>query len=107
MLDSVGSVAVESVADKVNYLLCEHARARNMNTGPRLSPGYGKWRLREQKVIFSLLPGERIGIRLNEQCMMRPVKSLSFCLGIGRALPPREKINPCRYCGMKDCPYHR
>jgi|GEM_PF-4616954 len=39
----------------------ERACRLGIKTGPRLSPGYGKWELAEQRVLFALLPGERIG----------------------------------------------
>jgi len=102
MLDSVGSAAVESLVDHVNYHICHRARKTGMIVGPRLSPGYGKWGLQDQKVLFSLLPAENIGVRLNEQCMMIPRKSVSFCVGMGREIKVKK---PCRYCGLEDCPY--
>lgn len=107
MLDSVGSVVAENAADQTNHLLCLRAKAKGLGTGPRLSPGYGKWRLLDQKVLFSILPAEKIGMKLNEQCMMTPRKSVSFCLGIGKSMKSRIKANPCRYCGMESCQYRK
>lgn len=107
MLDSVGSVAVDSVADYVNHFICQKARDLDIRVGPRLSPGYGRWDLREQRAIFALLPGEKIGVRLNENCMMIPRKSVSFCVGIGKGLESGRGIDPCRYCGMEGCQYRR
>ncbi len=107
ILDSVGSVAVENVADQLNHFLCQQASNNGLNPGPRLSPGYGNWNLTDQKVLFKLVPGERIGIKLNEQCMMLPLKSISFCLGMGKTMRYQNGINPCRHCGMKICQYRR
>jgi hypothetical protein len=107
MLDSVGSVAVDSVADYVNHFICQRAKDLDIRIGPRLSPGYGKWDLREQRVIFALLPGEKIGVSLNENCMMIPRKSVSFCVGMGKGLESGKGIDPCRYCGMDGCKYRR
>ena len=107
MLDSVGSVAVESVADQINYLFCHRASLRGINKGPRLSPGYGKWALSDQRVLFRLLPGEEIGIRLNDQCMMIPRKSVSFCLGMGRTIGDSWEASPCRHCVMEGCQYRK
>ena len=107
LLDSVGSVAVESVADYVNFLICQEADRLATKAGPRLSPGYGKWELADQRVLFSLLPGEKIGVGLNEDCMMVPRKSISFCVGMGKGLGGERVINPCRYCGVEGCKYRR
>lgn len=107
MLDSVGSAAVDSVADYVNHFICQRAEDLDIRVGPRLSPGYGKWDLREQRALFALLPGEKIGVRLNENCMMIPRKSVSFCVAMGQGLGSGRGIDPCRYCGMEGCQYRR
>ena len=107
MLDTVGSEAVEGVANHVNYLFCQMANGPGLSTGPRLSPGYGKWDLTDQKSIFALLPGQDIGVHLTEQCMMIPRKSISFCVGIGKALGHPVITTPCRHCNMEACSYRR
>lgn len=107
MLDSVGSVAVESVGDYVNSVICQMANRLGISVGPRLSPGYGKWNLAEQRVLFSLLPGERIGVTLNEDFVMVPRKSISFSIGMGKGLGSDRAINPCQHCGMEGCKYRR
>ncbi len=106
ILDSAGSVAADGVANQVNQFICQKALNSGMKVGPRLSPGYGKWPLADQRVIFELLPGERIEVYLNEQCMMIPRKSVSFCIGLG-TLESFGEINPCRYCDMVDCQYRK
>jgi len=105
MLDCVGSVAADSVADYVNYLVCQRAKALGIGVGRRTSPGYGKWDIREQKVLFTLLSGESIGVRLNESCMMIPRKSVSFAAGVGKGILSERGFRPCRYCNMVDCQY--
>ena len=107
ILDSVGSVAVQNVTDYVNFLMCQRANTLDIRVGPRLSPGYGKWSLSEQRVLFSLLPGERIGVTLNENFMMVPRKSISFGVGMGEGLSSERIDNPCRHCGMEGCKYRR
>jgi len=107
MLDSIGSVAVESVADHANRRICQGAAQRGMKAGPRLSPGYGAWPLEDQRVIFAMVPAERIGVHLNEQGIMIPMKSISFCLGMGRNLKAPEGLHPCQYCNLKNCQYRK
>ncbi|MFC1864345.1 vitamin B12 dependent-methionine synthase activation domain-containing protein [Chloroflexota bacterium] len=103
LLDSIGSAAVEALADEINYLICCREKGAGNKVGPRTSPGYGKWNLTEQKMLFSLLPAQQIKVQLNQQCMMIPRKSCSFCLGIGGGLEYR--FNPCRRCGKENCNY--
>jgi len=107
MLDSIGSVASESVADHVNYLICQRANLLGVRVGHRLSPGYGKWELQDQRVLFSILPSEKIGVQLSEHCTMIPQKSISFCVGAGKGIDRERKINPCRHCSMESCQYRR
>ena len=106
MLDSVGTVAVENVASQVQDVICEKASNLDMQVGIRLSPGE-RWDLGQQRAIFSLLPAERIGVRLTSHCMMIPQKSLSFCVGIGRELPLETKAHNCQRCSLKSCRYRR
>ena len=101
ILDAAGSTAVEAVADEVNLLICKEQKGKGRQVAARSSPGYGKWNLEEQKLFFSLLPAYEINVKLNEQCMMLPRKSCSFCLAIGDKLA--IVLNPCRRCGKKDC----
>ena len=106
LLDRAGSLAVESVANGLNYHLCQWASRRGLNMGPRLSPGYGQWNVVEQRLLFRILPGGKIGVHLNEQCMMMPVKSISFCVGIGSGVSRYiGTTEPCHYCTMDNCQY--
>jgi hypothetical protein len=110
-LDTFGSIAVDMVAYKVKELIQDDALARDYQTmtceycigndcpaykdcgGVIIhwwSPGYGDWNTREQKKLFTLVDGSRIGIHLNETGMMTPRKSYSCALPIGsqREKPP-------------------
>ncbi|MEW6071496.1 MAG: vitamin B12 dependent-methionine synthase activation domain-containing protein [Planctomycetota bacterium] len=105
MLDAIGSAAAEEAADASNHALCAEALAEGRRPDRRGSPGYGKWKLVEQRWIFSLLDPAAIGVSLTERCMMIPAKSVSFGLpltgGERHASPDRR----CVRCGMTDCAY--
>ncbi len=75
ILDAIGSEAVEQVARQV---LCEKAREIDLWPSKRFSPGYKSWNIEEQRYIFRMIPGEDIGVTLNESLMMIPRKSVSF-----------------------------
>ncbi len=105
MLDSVGTVAVESLADHVNDIICQQVLAEGLSLTHRISPGYGDWALEEQKTVFALLPGDRIDVTLTGTCMMQPRKSVSFITGIGEGFGIKRSGGRCRQCDMVDCPY--
>src|SRR3989454_7943725 len=65
MLDSVGSGAVESLAEYVNDVLCQEGIARGLKVTNRISPGYGAWDVAQQRELFRLCPGDSIGVGLN------------------------------------------
>ncbi|MCK4427700.1 MAG: hypothetical protein KAW16_04355 [candidate division Zixibacteria bacterium] len=107
ILDAMGSVAAESAADFLNLQICEWCQKRGWGASQRFSPGYGNWSLEGQKFIFSLLPAERIKVRLNQSCMMIPRKSVSFAIKIGEEFRSLRKKRICEICNLKDCPYRK
>src|SRR5881628_3850744 len=60
MLDSVGSGAVESLAEYVNDALCQDGVRLGVKVTNRISPGYGPWDVTQQRELFRLCPGEEI-----------------------------------------------
>jgi hypothetical protein len=107
ILDAIGSVAAESAADFLNLQICDWCQKRGWGTSQRFSPGYGNWSLEGQKLIFSLLPAERIKVRLNQSCMMIPRKSVSFAIKIGEEFRSLRKKRMCEICNLKNCPYRK
>jgi len=107
MLDSVGSAAVESLAEYANDLLCQAALPAGTRVTNRISPGYAGWDTAEQAALFRLCPGEPIGVSLNEACFMSPGKSISWLVGIGPEARVDHYFTQCRRCWMRDCAYRR
>jgi hypothetical protein len=107
MLDSVGSGAVESLAEYVNDLLCQDGVPAALSVTNRVSPGYGDWDVAEQRAIFDFVPGDRIGVHLNDACFMTPTKSISLLVGAGRAARVDDYFSQCARCWMRDCAYRR
>lgn len=103
-LDSVGRAALSSICNKIDSMVCERAGERGMVAGPRFEPGAVGWELAEQTVLFSLLPAEKIGVRLNECYQMFPLKSVSLVIGMGSETPIPRGRRPCWYCNLLDCP---
>ena len=107
MLDSVGSAAVESLAEYANDLLCQEALPRGLRVTNRISPGYAGWDAAEQRALFRLCPGAPAGVELNEACVMTPLKTISLLVGVGPEARVDHYFSQCRRCWLRDCAYRR
>ena len=107
MLDSVGSGAVESLAEYVNDVLCAQGLTAGLAVTNRISPGYADWDVTEQHALFRLCPGDAVGVVLNAACFMRPGKSISLLVGAGVRARVDHYFSQCARCWMRDCTYRR
>ena len=107
MVDSVGSAAVESLAEYVNDQLCQEGIARGVKVTNRVSPGYGGWDVAEQRSLWQLCPGDAVGVTLNEACFMTPTKTITILVGAGTAARVDDYFSQCARCWMRDCAYRR
>jgi len=105
VLDSIGSVAAEAVADYIDTKIAEESAREGLKTSCRASPGYGDWDVREQAAVFALLPAARIGVSLSETFMMTPRKSISFAMHVANEPERLRSENSCGNCGRTDCLY--
>jgi len=101
VLDAIGSVYTEKLADFVQSRVGEVACAQGLYTSRRFSPGYCDWDVSQQKMVFQAVNGDSVGVRLTDGCQMLPRKSMSCIIGIG----PHEvgSYNPCLTCDKYDC----
>lgn len=101
IVDAIGSLAVEKTADFVQSYLEDQIYQIGLKLTNSLSPGYCGWDVSEQFKLFSLLPDNFCGVRINESCLMIPIKSISAIIGIGRNV---EKVPyPCSSCSIDIC----
>jgi hypothetical protein len=107
VLDAIGSVATEKVADSVQDRISEVASANGLCTSRRFSPGYCDWNVGQQRMLFKAMNGNSAGVRLTEGCLMLPQKSISGIIGIGSDNGSVESYNPCNTCKKQDCPGRR
>ncbi|MBI3636180.1 MAG: hypothetical protein HY216_08200 [Candidatus Rokubacteria bacterium] len=107
MLDSVGSGAVESLAEYVNDLLCQEGLPQALRVTNRVSPGYGGWDVAEQPRLFELTDAAAVGVTLNAACFMTPEKTISILVGAGRDARVDDYFSQCARCWMRDCAYRR
>jgi hypothetical protein len=77
----------------------------NAETVSTMNPGsLEDWPITEQTKLFSLMKDETaaLGVRLNESCLMRPLKSVS-----GLSYASGEIFHNCQLCPRQDCPGRR
>lgn len=106
ILDSMGSVAVESMVAKFHERMEAECRKTGRSVTIRFSPGYCDWNIAEQKKLFSLFDAGRVPVTLRrDSWLMGPRKSVSGIFGV---LPYDNggiaaSYNPCTECGKQAC----
>ena len=97
--DLIGSeIAEATVRECVKAIEADYAPLGVSNS---YSPGYCGWVLSEQREIFSRFGADTCGVKLNDSCLMYPIKSVSGIVSVGAAVEKREY--GCAICGRKDC----
>ena len=76
------------------------AEKEGLSAGMHANPGQDGWPIEQQRIIFSLVPAEKIGMRLTESCLMLPRKSVSFVIGCGEKMSAGNV--PCDFCSKRD-----
>ena len=101
LLDAFGSVIVQKASKRVESLIADEARLQNLNTSVALSPGDFGWPLDGQRVIFNLVSAEKIDVELTDSFVMKPIKSITFIVGLGELVRQRHESS-CLYCSRKE-----
>lgn len=101
IIDLIGSEIAESTADWLEAQIIIDAKNYDMQCSNRYSPGYCGWSVADQHNLFSFFPEKFCGISLTDSALMKPHKSVSGIIGIGREIKRMEY--PCDVCKKKDC----
>ena len=107
VLDAIGSDAAEQMAVFVEERIRNIASSLGLSISRRFSPGYCDWDVDQQEMIFRALNGNSAGVRLTEEYLMLPRKSMSGIIGIGSSRSNIDNYNPCKSCLASDCPGRR
>jgi hypothetical protein len=99
-LDGAGVAAVGKVSRAVEDIICAEACELELSLGMRAQPGQEGWPIEQQREVFKVLPGERIGMHLTESCLMIPRKSVSFVIPRGKELS--DSSVPCDFCSKRN-----
>lgn len=103
--DLAGSLLAEAAMDFVHKKLKEEMGQKGLKVTNRYSPGYCKWDVAEQHILFSLLPENFCGITLSDSALMNPIKSVSGVIGIGANVRYQKYV--CNACAESNCIYRR
>ena len=109
MLDAVASLSADKAVEvcEASFLhdLVQRGLARPDHRALSYSPGYCGWHLTGQKKLFQYLQPEKIGITLNDSCLMTPLKSVTGVLAAGRKDIHLFETNYtfCRDCRTYSC----
>ena len=101
--DMVGSLLAEGAMDILQERLRKEMESKGLKITNRYSPGYCDWKVDEQHKLFSLFPEGFCGVQLSESALMKPIKSVSGVIGIGRDVSFNKYV--CDACSEVDCIY--
>jgi hypothetical protein len=107
-LDAAASAAASVLMAELRQRICAQATECNCGTTLRYAPGYTGWHIHDTPTLFSYLDKESVPIRLNQQLMMIPAKSLLGVIGIvpgGHSVA--HEVLPCRLCDLERCSVRR
>lgn len=99
-LDGAGIAAIRKVSQTVEDIISKEACEIETSLGMRAQPGQEGWPIEQQRELFSILPGDEIGISLTESCLMIPRKSVSFVIPRGKGLS--SSVVPCDFCSKRN-----
>ncbi len=99
-LYGVGSAATEALSTAACRHFGEQAARQGLLTTVPLSPGLEGWPVeRGQPEVFRILDAAAIGVELLPSFLMRPVKSTSLVVGVGKHIDTSARI--CDFCSRR------
>lgn len=81
LADAYASSAAIALGLEVEALAASALAGEGLAPTRRYAPGYGDWSLGDQAPLHALLGASRIGIRLTDDFLMLPAKSISGVIG--------------------------
>jgi hypothetical protein len=104
IMDSITTELLGVLGEYISKIIKkENLKEKGWSSTCTYSPGQYKWTIEEQKEIFKMVDGERIGVLLNKSYLMVPFKSTSGVYGFG----PENSIDKtrvaCDLCPRKNC----
>lgn len=108
LFDSIGVEALAQAGKAVHRLAETEADSRGWGVGDALAPGSFKgWPIEGQINLCALLPLEQINVKLNNDGVLIPFKSVSGLIGIGPGYQSKKVGSVCRFCEHADTCWRR
>ena len=102
-LDASGVALIEVLSERAYELISQKAGKENLYVGCRFAPGYAGMPMSSQTLLFNLVDGTAIGVKLNTHLVMKPSKSLSFFIRLTDRKTSLRGIYKCEICPATDC----
>ena len=107
IVDGIAMTGLSLIGARLGRDIFGWAGRRGMSASRAFSPGAGasQWSLEYQRFLFDHLPERPLGVVLTDRFLMRPSKSVSFAIGIGKRV--KQAVHPfsCEGCDRFDCAY--
>ncbi|MCE5328740.1 hypothetical protein LLG07_00140 [bacterium] len=110
--DTLSTIVMDAITTEILIILGDYIsrtikkegiREKDWGSTCKYSPGQYKWTIEEQKELFSMVEGNKIGVELNSSYLMVPFKSTSGVYGFG----PIDSIDKtrvaCDLCPRVNC----
>ncbi len=104
-LDLIGLIVLDQAGDKIREIAQQQAKKLGWGVSPFLSPGsvHG-WELEEQSKVCSLLPLEKISVKIQKNAVLSPFKTICCLIGLGPGYDSVQVGTACRVCSKNhDC----
>lgn len=104
-LDHIGLIVLEKTGNFIKQIAEKKAKESGWGLSPFLSPGsvHG-WELEEQIKLCSLLPLDKINVKIREDAILSPFKTISCLIGLGPGYDTVKVGKTCQVCSKRnDC----
>ena len=106
LLDAAATAAVEQAADEMEKAINRVVAKESLKMRWRFSPGYGDWKLDNQKNFFYVTGAPEIGMNLTESLMLMPRKSVTAIIGLEKIVSDKSNVKikkSCANCSKVNC----
>lgn len=104
LFNTMLDVLMSHYSKQVYEEIYKEAEEKQLGTTCVISPGGIDLPLETQRDIFNIINKEnQLDIELTQQCMLNPMKSISFIIGADRSLELLKHNHECTRCTNKNC----
>lgn len=82
VLNEVALASILQLTQQIHDAVKDSVRPKGLRAGAAYRPGIGRWPLEVQRILFDLLPAQKIGVTLTEELLMLPAYSTSLIIPV-------------------------